>query len=96
MAVDAMRRLSSFRPLPAYRYVGLGGYEFVDFDLVHRALGVNRMTSIESAVDEKRLKFNRPFPGIDLKVGTSNEVASVHSAGLSSHRLARLLLQSAP
>jgi hypothetical protein len=74
MAVDAMRRLCNFRPLHEYRYVGMGGYEFVDFDLVHRALGVHRMTSIEGKVEEARLKFNRPFPDIDLQIGTSNEV----------------------
>lgn len=74
MAVDAMRRLSHFQPLHEYRYVGMGGYEFVDFDLVHRALGVHLMTSIESKIDEERLKFNRPFPDIDLRIGTSNEV----------------------
>ena len=74
MAVDAMRRLSHFGPLHEYRYVGMGGYEFVDFDLVHRALGVHRMTSIESRVDEARLEFNRPFPDIDIRIGTSNEV----------------------
>jgi hypothetical protein len=74
MAVDAMRRLCNFRPLHEYRYVGMGAYEFVDFDLVHRALGVHRMTSIEGKVEEARLKFNRPFPDIDLQIGTSNEV----------------------
>jgi hypothetical protein len=74
MAVDAMRRLGNFFPLSEYRYVGMGGYEFVDFDLVHRALGVHRMTSMESKVTEERLEFNRPFPEIDLEIGTSNEV----------------------
>lgn len=74
MAVDAMRRLGNFFPLSEYRYIGMGGYEFVDFDLVHRALGVHRMTSIESKVTEERLKFNRPFPEIDIEIGTSNDV----------------------
>jgi hypothetical protein len=74
MAVDAMRRLCNFRPLHEYGYVGMGGYEFVDFDLVHRALGVHRMTSVEGKVEEARLRFNRPFPDIDLQIGTSNEV----------------------
>jgi hypothetical protein len=74
MAVDVMRKLAHFAPLDEYRYVGMGGYEFVDFDLVHRALGVHRMTSIESKVKEERLEFNRPFPEIDLEIGTSNDV----------------------
>jgi hypothetical protein len=74
MAVDAMRRLGNFFPLSEYRYIGMGGYEFVDFDLVHRALGVHRMISIESKVAEDRLKFNRPFPEIDIEIGTSNDI----------------------
>jgi hypothetical protein len=74
MAVDAMRRLCNFHRLANYRYVGMGGYEFVDFDLVHRALGVHRMTSIESKIDEERLRFNRPFVEVDVEIGTSNDV----------------------
>jgi hypothetical protein len=74
MAVDVMRRLSAFRPLHEYRYVGLGGYEFVDFDLVRRALGIHLMTSIESSGKTERYVFNRPFPDIELKFGTSNDM----------------------
>jgi hypothetical protein len=74
MGVDAMRRLASFRRLSDYRYVGMGGYEFVDFDLVRRGLGVRRMTSIESEIEEDRLKFNKPFLEVEIEMGTSNEV----------------------
>lgn len=74
IGVDAMRRLSTFRRLPDYRYVGMGGYEFVDFDLVRRGLGVRRMTSIESEIEEDRLKFNQPFLEVEIEMGTSNEV----------------------
>lgn len=74
MAVDAMRRLSAFRPLKEYRYVGMGGYEFVDFDLVRRSLGLHKMTSIERSGKQDRFKFNRPFLDIDLKFGNSNEM----------------------
>jgi hypothetical protein len=74
VAVDVMRKLAHFEPLHEYRYVGMGGYEFVDFDLAHRALGVHRMVSIEDKIKEERLEFNRPSPEIELKIGTSNEV----------------------
>ncbi len=74
MAVDVMRRLSVLRPLKQYRYVGFGGYEFVDFDLVHRQLGIDRMTSIESSSKLQRFEFNRPFPDIVVLGGTSNDV----------------------
>ena len=74
MSVDVMRRLSAFRPLHNYQYVGLGGYEFVDFDLVRRALGIHRMTSIEQSGNAARFEFNCPFPDIDIQFGTSNDM----------------------
>jgi hypothetical protein len=74
MAVDAMRRLRAFRDIREYRYVGMGGFEFVDFDLVRRALGIHLMTSIESENPQERLEFNQPYPDIDLRFGTSNEM----------------------
>jgi hypothetical protein len=57
MTVDVMRRLSAFRPLHEYRYVGLGGYEFVDFDLVRRALGIHSKAATRSASSS-----TAPFP----------------------------------
>lgn len=74
MAVDVMRRLAVFHPLKHYRYVGFGGYEFVDFDLVHRQLGIDYMTSIESSSTLSRFEFNRPFPDIVVLGGASNDV----------------------
>ncbi|MFI4991372.1 MAG: O-methyltransferase [Solirubrobacterales bacterium] len=73
MCVEVMRRLSAFRPLSDYRYVGLGGYEFVDFDLVYRALGIRRMTSIEDRGKFERYEFNRPFSEVDIEWGSTNE-----------------------
>lgn len=74
MAVDVMRRLGAFRPISDYRYLGMGGYEFIDFDLVWRALGITRMTSIESSSKTDRFVFNKPFPDIRLEFGTTNDM----------------------
>jgi hypothetical protein len=74
MAVDAMRRLSAFQPVSDYRYVGMGGYEFIDFDLVRRALGVHKMTSIESEGPEDRYVFNRPSADVQVEIGTTNDI----------------------
>ena len=73
MCIDVMRRLQTFRPLDEYRYVGLGGYEFIDFDLVYRALGISRMTSIEDTGRIERFEFNRPFASIEIEWGNTNE-----------------------
>jgi hypothetical protein len=67
MVVDTFRRLRTFAPLSNYEYVGFGGMEFVDFDLVHRELGIRRMTSIELNTRHKdRYQFNAPFAEVKL------------------------------
>jgi len=74
MAIDTMRRLSVFRPLPEYRYIGLGGFEFIDFDLVKRSLGIRSMVSIEETNHPKRSEFNCPSPDIEVFFGHTNVV----------------------
>jgi hypothetical protein len=67
MVVDALRRLRAFSPLDDYEYVGFGGMEFVDFELVHRELGLGRMTSIElDSRHADRYRFNAPFADVHL------------------------------
>jgi hypothetical protein len=67
MVVDALRRLRAFAPLSSYEYVGFGGMEFVDFDLIHRELGICRMTSIElDTRNSDRYQFNAPFAEVKL------------------------------
>lgn len=70
--VETLRRLQAIDKLSNYSYVGFGAYQFLDFDVVHRQLGIDRMTSIES--DEKliaRCHFNTPYRGIDVIQGTA-------------------------
>ncbi len=74
MAVDVMRQISAFRPLTEYRYVGFGGFEFVDFELVRRSLDIRHMVSIEDREPLDRLKFNCPFPDIEVEYGSSNDI----------------------
>jgi hypothetical protein len=74
MCVEVMRRLSAFRPVSEYRYIGLGGYEFIDFDLVYRALGIRHMTSLEESGPLERYEFNRPFSKVDIEWGSTNEL----------------------
>jgi hypothetical protein len=74
MAIDTMRRLSAFRPVAEYRYVGLGGFEFIDFDLIKRSLGIRSMISIEETNHPARSEFNCPSPDIEVLFGHSNVV----------------------
>jgi hypothetical protein len=75
MVVDACRRLEAIAPLPSYRFVGFGAYEYVDFDLMRRDLGIVGMDSIE--LDSKhtaRYLFNRPFDRIDVHFDRASNV----------------------
>jgi hypothetical protein len=67
MVVDALRRMRAFSELPEYQYVGFGGMEFVDFELVHRELGISNMVSIElDSAHAARYRFNVPFATVRL------------------------------
>jgi hypothetical protein len=73
--VDALKRLQAVDKLSKYSYIGFGAHQFLDFDLVHRHLGIDRMTSIESDVKLiARCHFNVPYRGIDILEGTATTI----------------------
>jgi hypothetical protein len=72
LVLDGLRRLRNVGPLPSYAYVGFGALYFVDFNLVHRALGITDMTSLErDAAFAVRCQFNKPFDSIAVLPETS-------------------------
>jgi hypothetical protein len=72
LIVDACQRLRAIAPLEKYEYVGFGGFEFVDFDLFRRRLGIQKMVSYEKDSDQDRYEFNRPFADLELKFGPAS------------------------
>jgi hypothetical protein len=76
MLVDLFRKMR-FAPIDSYQYVGFGSVAFVDFKMVHRALGIIDLVSIEDAqTPEERVRFrrNNPMRHIDLRFGNSSAV----------------------
>lgn len=68
--VDMLDRLGPVAPPADYHYIGLGALEFIDFELVHRRLGITTMTSIEQDIQHlDRYKSNRPHNNITLLGG---------------------------
>jgi hypothetical protein len=62
MLCDVFRRLRPFGRIEDYVYVGFGSIWFSDFTLMHRALGVKAMISIEQAEEAReRIEDNKPF-----------------------------------
>lgn len=50
-----------------YRYVGMGGIRFYDFILMHKFLGIEKMSSIEHDTElMRRVKFNVPYKFIEI------------------------------
>ena len=75
MLCDCFRRLSPIAQVDTYRYVGFGSPYFSDFSLMHRALGITDLVSIEKATNEKdRFELNRPYRSIELMWGESTEL----------------------
>jgi hypothetical protein len=75
MLIEAFRRLSEFGTVNSYRYIGLGSAYFSDFSLVHKALHITNMISIEQDEHNRgRFEFNCPFKCIDIKFGRSVDI----------------------
>ena len=75
MLIEAFRRLNFFEPVKNYCYVGFGSTTFVDFILMHRALNITDMISIEKRTDYRaRFDFNKPFDCVRMEYGVSGEI----------------------
>lgn len=79
MMVEAFRRLR-FGSVESYQYVGLGSVYFSDFSLIHRALGISKMVSIEREEDDRqRFEDNIPFGCVEMLWGdTSAQLPNVN------------------
>jgi hypothetical protein len=74
MFCDALRTLRVLRPVEDYQYIGLGHWQFVDFELMRREVGIRQMVSIEKNTNLKaRFEENAPFEEITLLWGQANE-----------------------
>lgn len=76
MLIDAFQLLAqSGFSIRDYQYTGMGSIYFVDFSLMHRLLGINRMLSVEYSTNvRKRVAFNRPFAWVDTKIAPIGDV----------------------
>ena len=70
IVLDFLQRIASCGvAVDKFQYTGMGSIHFVDHILFHRFLGIHKLVSVESD-DEiaKRVKFNRPYRNIDIKI----------------------------
>ncbi|MEQ1753507.1 MAG: O-methyltransferase [Micropepsaceae bacterium] len=72
---DCLRRARETLQEVSYEYVGMGSIWFVDFVMAHRALQIEKMTSIEASdIGYARARFNAPFACIRVKHGYTTDV----------------------
>lgn len=73
--VDVAHRLvGAGYDVPNYTYVGLGSVYYADFVLFHKYLGMKNMICAEAAPIPKRMKFNKPYGFIDLRMRPISEL----------------------
>jgi len=72
--VENLVHLGRLVDISHYRYIGFGSYEFDEFKLIYRTLGIEDLHSIEMDSDVfMRQKFNRPYSFIQLFNKTCGE-----------------------
>jgi len=73
--IEALHKLAGTGfSISDYTYLGFGSPYYADFLLFHKYLYINKMICVEKADIPKRMKFNRPFNFIKLKLMTVGEV----------------------
>jgi len=68
--IEVLLRLSKAGyPIEDYSYLGLGSPYYVDFVMFHKYLFIHDMVCVEWADVPKRMRFNKPFKFIKLRMG---------------------------
>ena len=75
LIIEALQCFGKKYRIANYTYVGMGSRYFVDFQMVHKFLGIKDMISFEMEEEKiKRFEFNRPYDFIDLQAGKSTDI----------------------
>lgn len=72
--IESLLHLRKIENISDYRYIGFGSYEFDEFKMIHRALGIEDLHSIEMNAEVFiRQTFNKPYAYIQLFNKTCGE-----------------------
>lgn len=67
--IEKLLRLSQIGfDLRKYTYVGFGSVYYVDFVMFHKFLYLREMICVEGAKHQRRMKFNKPYKCVKLKL----------------------------
>lgn len=86
--IQTLIGLNSQFPISEYKYTGFGSYLFDDFKLLHDALNINSMTSLEmDSTEYQRAVYNVPYGCINIKNISSTEYISQLSLSDGEHNI---------
>lgn len=72
--IEFLIKMSKFKPIDQYTYIGFGATQLEDFKQIHTILGLNKLISIEQdKTIHLRQLLNKPLSCIDLKKCSSGE-----------------------
>lgn len=72
--VEILQHLDKLIDISKYHYFGFGSIYYADYQLFHKSLNIERMTSIDKyARDADRFLFNKPYGFIDFQVSDVKE-----------------------
>lgn len=75
--IEVLHRLSGATyNISDYAYIGFGSVYYVDFMMFHKYLFIEKMDCIEWSAIPKRMRFNKPFKFIKLKLGPFSKYIS--------------------
>ena len=69
--IEVLLRLSKANyTVSDYKYLGFGSPFYVDFVMFHKYLFIEKMVCVEWGDVERRMRFNKPFKFIKLRLGS--------------------------
>lgn len=75
LIIEMLQILSNRYPIKKYQYVGMGSLFYVDYQMVHKYLGIKSMISMEMEEEKiERYRFNKPYKFIKLIPGMSTDI----------------------
>src|ERR1017187_1505316 len=74
LMIEVLLKLSTAGyDISEYGYWGFGSPYYVDYVMFHKYLFIEKMVCVEWGAIERRMRFNKPFKFIKLKLGPWNK-----------------------
>jgi len=76
--IEIIQKLNTEISILDYSYIGMGSIYYYDFILMHKLLGLKKLTSIDNKTTPRRFEFNKPYDFISFENSTTSNYLSRH------------------